>query len=82
MQVACLESEKRGAYSMLREGQDAGTELRVLGHAGAMRFEPWMVRRNGNTLRESNMAGKSPLFIEVLTGKSSINQGFSRAMFD
>ena len=22
MQIACLESEKRGAYSMLREGQD------------------------------------------------------------
>ena len=25
MQVACLESEKRGAYSMLREGQDCQT---------------------------------------------------------
>ena len=26
MQIACLESEKRGAYSMLREGQDSHSE--------------------------------------------------------
>ena len=26
MQIACLESEKRGAYSMLRDGQDRSTK--------------------------------------------------------
>ena len=34
MQVACLESEKRGAYSMLREGQDPGTPKNVVGSLG------------------------------------------------
>ena len=51
-QVACLESEKRGAYSMLREGQDAGAAGVQQSAAGMEVLRDRMVRSKGKNMEK------------------------------
>ena len=62
-QVACLESEKRGAYSMLREGQDARA-------AGVLSNRVLQVRRY-SVIEWSEARGKT-VFI-VLTPENHLS---------